>query len=525
MMDMIGYSAGSVRAIARIWTAIGREGASDLRIVLAVCVCLLGFKVQAAVPPVATVDRSLWPERLESPALFDVASRAEILAFAHALWASEQLDEDSLKRRLGLRYINVASLNLVRNRLWERLLVNFRHARKSCTEDANFCVYARDMEQLRQRAEEFRIGDDSFYAAWAAPSAIFHKLYLDELLYKAALFPQTSSEIARYNSDEMSGDELPDRTFMLNFEGGPSAANGDTDWLADFMRQQNMTATFFVLGKALQARLDGSSIGAVQNLYRQQCVGVQGWEYRSHSQWRDWQGSVQRSAELVERLLPDNLVPLFRPPYGHRRADSGEFFRSRNLRVSLWTIDAHDQLPRMTSAQISDRVQTLMLLWRRGTVVFHDSGAQAQSALPLLLANSAQSELTWEDCRNLSREVEPEPEPEPEPAAAPEAEPETTPEPAQAPDPEALPAPDAGEPEQQAPAPGQEASGKQQETPEAVQQPPEAVQQGDEAVQQTAEPEPQGGPVKAPVTAQPVQRVDPAQLQQPENQEAPEAGN
>lgn len=459
-----GYSAGLVSV------GIGIVGASGLRIVLAVCVCLLGFKVQAAVPPVAIIDRSLWPERLESPALFDVASRAEILGFAHALWASEQLDEEGLKQRLGLRYINVASLNLVRNRLWERLLVNFRQARKSCTEDANFCVYARDMEQLRQRAEEFRIGDDSFYAAWAAPNAAFHRLYLDELLYKAALFPQTSSEIARYNSDELSGDELPDRTFMLNFEGGPSATNGDTDWLADFMRQQNMTATFFVLGKQLQERLNSSSAGAIATVYRQQCVGIQGWEYRSHSQWREWQGSVQRSAELVERLLPDNVVPLFRPPYGHRRADSGEFFRSLNLRVSLWTIDANDQLGRMTSAQISDRVQTLMLLWRKGTVVFHDSGNQAQSALPLLLANSAQSELTWDDCRHFSRELEAEPEPEPEP------EPEEEPQPS-------------AEPE------------IEQELPQ------------------------QDQPIQAPEAAQPVQRVEPAQLQDPENQEEPDAVN
>lgn len=379
-----------------------------LRIVLAVCACLVGLKVHAAVPDVALVDRSIWPERLESPVLFDVASRAEILGFAHALWLSEQQSEEALKARLGLRYINMASINLMRHRLWVRLVENFRQARKSCTEDANFCVYAQDMEQLRQRAEEFNIAPDSFYAAWSEPSALFHRRYLDELLYKAALFPQTSSEIARYNSDEMSGDELPDRTFMLNFEGGPSAANGDTDWLADFMRQQKMTATFFVQGKLLQERLDASSPAALQNLYRQQCVGIQGWEYRSHSQWRDWQSSVQRSAELVERVLPDNMVPLFRPPYGHRRPDSGEFFRAHNLRVSLWTIDAQDNLGRLSSAQISDRVQTLMLLWRRGTVVFHDSGYRAQSALPLLLANSAQSELTWEDCRNLSRLQDPE---------------------------------------------------------------------------------------------------------------------
>ncbi|MCK1785852.1 polysaccharide deacetylase family protein, partial [Pseudomonas sp. TNT11] len=42
-------------------------------------------------------DRGVWPEELSSPALFDVASRAEILMFAHSLIASEALDEAALK--------------------------------------------------------------------------------------------------------------------------------------------------------------------------------------------------------------------------------------------------------------------------------------------------------------------------------------------------------------------------------------------------------------------------------------------
>ncbi|MCV4270522.1 polysaccharide deacetylase family protein [Pseudomonas capsici] len=373
-----------------------------MRIVLAVCACLFWFEAQAAVPEVATIDRSVWPESLETPALFDVASRAEILAFAHALAVSETLGEEGLKQRLGLRYINVPSLNVVRHRLWLRLLENYQAAQKSCEEDANFCVLVEDMEQLRQRAEEYQVSPDSFYAAWARPSSVFHERYLNELLYMAALFPQTSSEIERYNSDEMSGDEMPDRTFMLNFDSGPSPTDGNTDWLADFMRQQKMTATFFVLGKNLQARLEGSSAASLQALYRQQCVGVQGWEYRSHSNWVDWQDSVQRSAALVQQVLPDNFVPLFRPPYGHRRADSGEYFRSQHLRVSLWNIDSQDVMGRLSAQQVGDRVLTLMLLWRRGTVVFHDMGNKAQSALPLLLANTAQSELVWDDCRNFS---------------------------------------------------------------------------------------------------------------------------
>lgn len=388
-----------------------------LRIVLAVCAGLLATGVQAAPPAIATLDRSVWPERLETPVLFDVASRAEILAFAHALALSEKLDEDGLKRRLGLRYVNLSSLNVIRQRLWHRLLENYQSAQKTCGEDANFCVLVEDMDQLRQRAEEYTVSGESFYAGWAQPSTTFHERYLNELLYLAALFPQTSSEIERYNSDEMSGDEMPDRTFKLNFEGGPSPAGGGTDWLADFMRQQKMTATFFVLGKHLQERLRGAAPGGVQALYRQQCVGIQGWEYRSHSQWVGWQDSVQRSQSLVEQALPDNYVPLFRPPYGHRRADSGEFFRAQNLRVSLWNIDARDDNPRLTAEQVSDRVVTLMLLWRRGTVVFHDTANKAQSALPLLLANTWQSDLVWDDCRNLYEEPAPEPvaEPEPEP--------------------------------------------------------------------------------------------------------------
>lgn len=372
-----------------------------MRIFLAVFACLFWVQAHAALPPVATIDRSTWPERLESPDLFDVASRAQILGFAHQLLLSESLDEDGLKRRLGLRYINVPTLNLVRNRLWTRLLDNYQNAQKSCEQDASFCVLVEDMDQLRQRATEYTIAADSFYANWAAPSAAFNERYLNELLYQAALFPQTSSEIALYNSDELSGDAMADRTFQLNFEGGPTGADGGTDWLAGFMRQQKMNATFFVLGKSLQERLEAGSAAALQSLYRLQCVGIQGWEYRSHSQWLDWQDSVQRSAGLTQQLLPDNYIPLFRPPYGHRRADSGQFFRDQDLRVSLWNIDAQDANGRLTSEQISDRVISLMLLWRRGTVVFHDASAKVQSAVPLLLANTAQSELIWDDCHNI----------------------------------------------------------------------------------------------------------------------------
>ncbi|WP_297843309.1 polysaccharide deacetylase family protein [Pseudomonas sp.] len=370
-----------------------------MRIVLLLSACLFWLNAQAAGPvPLATMDRSVWPEQLTTPVLFDVASRAEILAFAHALVVSESQDEAALKARLGLRKINMVSLNLIRQRLWTRLLENYQFAQQSCEQDASYCVLVEDMQMLREQATKFKVADDSFYATWDLPSQVFHDRYLTELLHMAALFPLTSSEIERYNSDELTGDELSDRSFLLSFDSGPTVTGSTTDWLTDYLRQRKLNATFFVLGKTLQTRETESSAAEVQALYKQQCVGSQGWQYRSHSQWVDWKSSVQRTAALLQQALPDNYVALFRPPYGQRRDDSAEFFRAQGLKVSLWNIDSEDWSPNITADQAGQRVLTLMLLWRRGVVVFHDIHNKVETALPWLLTNTAQSGLQWQDC-------------------------------------------------------------------------------------------------------------------------------
>jgi hypothetical protein len=50
---------------------------------------LMCLGATAAPNEAATLDRGTWPEQLSSPALFDVASRAEILMFAHACWPAK----------------------------------------------------------------------------------------------------------------------------------------------------------------------------------------------------------------------------------------------------------------------------------------------------------------------------------------------------------------------------------------------------------------------------------------------------
>ena len=374
-----------------------------MRIVLFFSALLACLAAVAAPNDPATLDRSTWPEQLSSPALFDVASRAQILMFAHLLLVSEVLDEPALKKRLGLKQINMAAIDAVRQRMWQRLLTSYNAAQQSCEQDASFCFYVEDMDSLQKAAGKFRVAEDSFYVRWAEPARAFSERYLDEQLRLAALLPQTSSEIQLMGNHERNGEAFNDRLFLLTFDGGPTMAQGNTDELADYLRKQKISGLFFVLGNALQARLDKTSMPAVRELYRQQCVGVEGWQYRSHSQWQDWEDSILRSVALVQNAVPDNYVALFRPPYGQRRADSAAFFKAQHLQVALWDIDSGDVTGKLSAEQSAQRVMTLMLLWRRGVIVFHDTQDKARTALPWLLKQTAESGIGWQECKEAFR--------------------------------------------------------------------------------------------------------------------------
>lgn len=370
-----------------------------MRIVLLLSAWFLSFAAIAAPSDIATLDRSTWPEQLTSPTLFDVASRAEILMFARVLLDTDAMDEIALKQHLGLRTINMAAIDTLRARLWQRLLSNYNFAQQSCDQDASFCFLVEDLATLREEAGRLTLDENSYYIKWAEPSRIFHSQYLDELLRKAALFPQTSSEIARFGDYERNGDDLNDRLFLLTFDSAANITPDNTPWLTEYLRKSNMNGTFFVLGKDIQARLAERSVNHLQALYSGQCVGVQGWEFRSHSHWQDWQDSVRRSVDLVKGKLPENYVPLFRPPQGQRRGDAGAFFRNQGLQVALWDIDPQDSAGRLNPEQSAQRTLTLMLLWRRGVINFNVKQDALKTALPWLITQTAQSGIGWEDCR------------------------------------------------------------------------------------------------------------------------------
>ncbi|MNP74939.1 hypothetical protein D3C76_1718970 [compost metagenome] len=71
--------------------------------------------------------------------------------------------------------------------------------------------------------------------------------------------------------------------------------------------------------------------------------------------------------------------------------------------MALWDIDSLDSNAQVTAEQSGQRVLTLMLLWRRGLIAFHDAQAKAQVAVPWLLQQTAQSGIGWEDCEKFTQ--------------------------------------------------------------------------------------------------------------------------
>lgn len=365
--------------------------------ILLLAVGLLASAVYAAGPQtMATVDRASWPQQLDSPAAFDTASRAEILMFAKTLLVSESRDEAALQQQLGIKQISLDSLQTVRQRFWARLLQNYQLAQLSCSQDRAFCPPVTDLSTLRQQASQLLIAPQ--FAAWAQSSADFHRSYLNEQLRLAALFPKISSEIAPFSSLEHNGDELADLQFLLSFDDGPTASHGNSDRLLTTLAEQKLTGIFYVLGSSVQARLQKTSAAALQTLYAGQCVGLHGWQHKSHSQWNEWQDSVSRSNALLRQSLPDSYVAWFRPPYGQRLPDSAGFFQRQGLQVGLWNIDSQDWSSKVSADAAGQRVLTLMLLWRRGVILFHDIHSKALVAVPWLVRATQGSGLSWQDC-------------------------------------------------------------------------------------------------------------------------------
>lgn len=362
--------------------------------------CLSILPVQAAGPAsIARAERALWPDGVATVADYNRASRAEALVFVSALSELADRDDETLKATLDIKSVDRESVRRLQDRALTHLFENYQLARQSCAPDEAFCPPVDSPAALVEQGRRLAAQLPARYRPWFAGADAFHRRYAGELLRLAALFPKVSSEIDSFGAHERSGLELPDGHFLWTFDDGPTAAGGTTDALLPVLAQQGIHGMFFVLGERLQKRLQMDGAHAVQTLYAGQCVALHGWAHESHQKSPGWQASILDTQHLVQEALAAAYRPHFRPPYGQRRADSGPFFVKNGLSVALWNIDAQDWNASLDARQAGERVLTLMLLWRRGVILFHDSHGKAAAAIPWVVAQTREAGLSWEDCR------------------------------------------------------------------------------------------------------------------------------
>lgn len=349
---------------------------------------------------VAVGNRKLWTESVNTPSGFDRASRAAILFYALELGARKEAETGGENRPSVVKWLN-KELNLARQ--------NYQSAAKTCRANEWTCIgETANSDDFIAKAGLIKI--PSTLNAWQENIAEFVGIYVAEQVHLADVFPRTSSEIDIFNDNEFTGENFVDRNFFLTFDDGPTALGGNTDNVLQMLAAQKKTAVFFVLGQSFANRQKVYGNAALTKLYEGQCVGAHGWQHISHEKGlyaigTKWQNSVTDTIDLLKNSFDGATIftPLFRPPYGQRKSESGAFFQKEGLQVALWNMDSQDWNARINSEDIINRMEILMLIKRRGVLLFHDIHPKAQKAVPVIITEFG-SAIEWGDCHRMAQQ-------------------------------------------------------------------------------------------------------------------------
>ncbi len=357
---------------------------------LGLLACLISlFAVADSVGPavVATADRQLWAEAINTEAGFDDASRAAQLMYARNLRAMQLMTDDEIMTSFKIKSVNRVSVNKWITNELSLTFNNYLLAAKKCVKSNWSCLLdVHSLQDLLAKLDVAVANAPVKSSAWKENLENFTRSYIAEQIRLAALFPKVTSEIATFNDGEWTGAQLADKEFYLTFDDGPTNVNGTTDETLNMLKENKKSAAFFVLGTNLQNRIHATTNSDVKKLYASQCIALHGWEHQSHAKWDQWQESVIKSNKLVAEVAEkNNQLPLFRPPYGQRKEDSGAFFQLQLLKVALWNIDSQDWNKKVDENAVVNRIVTLMLIKRHGVILFHDIHAKAKTALPILI--------------------------------------------------------------------------------------------------------------------------------------------
>lgn len=223
------------------------------------------------------------------------------------------------------------------------------------------------------------------------PHATFWGIWVQEQLRLAQLFPHPTSEVFPLADSDVRGGELPERTFVLTFDDGPTPKGGTTDATLATLKTLKVPGTFFALGEHLRGRAD------THGLYEGFCVASHGFKHVPHTDDAAATKSMEQTQGLLSKELLGARADLFRPPYGQRSPGFVRALSEAKVRTILWNVDSQDWRSDAKAPQVLGRVLALMLVQRRGVILFHDVHPVANAVLPGLV-EAVGSSVTWAGC-------------------------------------------------------------------------------------------------------------------------------
>jgi peptidoglycan/xylan/chitin deacetylase (PgdA/CDA1 family) len=351
---------------------------------------------------VATIDRATWPQKIDSPATFDRASRFELLQLTSVYEALKLDHADEVTQFTGIKHPAMERLQNWRDELQSLLLHNFQDAARTCSGKDPTCVRVSDwagLVQLVQATQNLRSAGK--YAAWYEASRAFYLSYLYEQARLAALFDRITSEITTISPYEVNGVHFPDKSILLTFDDGPSS-DRETEKVTSTLRDLKLSGIFFSLGSRMEKRLAKDGRQYIDKMYSGECVNSHGYIHVPHPRLKTWRDSLTKTQSILTSagLVPEGEMPDFRPPYGQRSAEITDFVGGAGGKVILWNIDSQDWNHKLTADDVRGRVIMLLLVWRHGIVLFHDVHKKAAAILPQLSAFMKVSGLTALNCHD-----------------------------------------------------------------------------------------------------------------------------
>ncbi len=349
---------------------------------------------------IAKADRALWPYKIDSNINFDTASKCEMLVFAEILNQFDHLTEVELAEKIDVKKINAISLNKWKEETKARIIDNFKSLSDASLKEIIPINKNSSWENISAVQLKKQMPDK--LKKWYESAKNFYDYYLCEQLRLASLYPRITSEIMQLSKNEIQGHNFPQKQFLLTFDDGPTVVNGNTDKLVKVLDNNNLTGMFFVLGNSLNNRLKASSSKSLRDLYGQNMVVSHGKEHLSHQKYVEWKTSLDYTNQLIHEVFPTPMdMVYFRPPYGQRNQVLLDYVSSNQSKIILWNMDSQDWSANINAQEVADREITLMLLWRKGILLFHDIHSKAQTAVPIIYNYFKGANIIWMSPKNL----------------------------------------------------------------------------------------------------------------------------